>query len=238
MDRKPDDRDIVVTIDTSAYAPPAIALAAALARARQQALHGMFLEDEDLITVARLPFSRELGRVSGQARALNDLQLARAMARHAEEFRAALQREAQQLALSWSYSTLKGNRWRVVLAEVPAADILIIAAPTAQARPDRERILVMDWEQPGVLKALANVLDTRNCHMEVLLAGEGDTGLPRELLKNYPDSSLRLLGKELPDTVFRTPALRPGLVLVSRKTDTARLELCLKMADCPILVAA
>lgn len=237
MDKKPDDRDIVVTIDSSTFAPPAIALATALARARRQAVHGVFLEDEDLLQVARLPFSREVSRVSGQARELSALQLARAMARHAEEFRAALAREAQLMAIRWSYSTLKGNRWRVVRADVPAADILIIAAPADQARPHRERVLVLDWEQPGVLRALASVLDAGNHPLEVALVGGGDPGLVRELLKSYPGSSLRLLGKQLPEAAFRTQALRPGLVLMSRETDNAKLELCLKMAHCPILVA-
>ena len=140
-------REIVVTIDTSACAPPAIALAAALARARQQALHGLFLEDEDLLRVARLPFSQEFHRVGGRARAMSSPQLERAMARLAGEFRAALERQASQFAVSWSYSTMRGNRTH--FAASPAAhnaELLVIAAPVEQTANRPEHILVLDWD--------------------------------------------------------------------------------------------
>ena len=52
------EQRIVVTIDTASRAEPAIAVAAAFAKAYQSALHGLFIEDTDLLAVAELPFTR------------------------------------------------------------------------------------------------------------------------------------------------------------------------------------
>jgi hypothetical protein len=236
-------RDIVVTIDTAAQALPAqalpaIALAAALARARRQALHGLFLEDEDLLKVARLPFSRELHRVGGQARAMNDLKLARAMERLADEFRSLLEQQASQLSISWSYSRAPGSRLRITRSGSPGADIMVIASPVETPVPPREHILLLDWGHPGVLKALASVLDTYTTPVEVMLVGNEDSQPVRKLLETYPGCRLRQLGEQLPEAVFRSRELRPGLVLVARDTSEAALESCLRLARCPILVAA
>ena len=238
-EKKTDDkRDIIVTIDTAAKAAPAIALAAALARARRKALHGLFLEDEDLLRVARLPFSREIHRVSGRDRDMSDLQLERAMARMAKEFRAALEQQARQLAINWSYSSMPGNRRRVTRAEGPSAELLVIAAPVDQRRPTREQILLLDWERPGVLKALANVLETRRAPFEVLLWGSGDSEPVQQLLQAYPGSGLRPLGNLAAERIFLAVDLRPELVLAAREGDRDKLEECLRLARCPVLLAA
>ena len=224
--RTEDKRDIVVTLD-----------AAALARARRQALHGLFLEDEDLMKVARLPFSREIHRTGGPARVMSDLKLQRAMARLAEEFRLTLEQQARQLAVSWSYSRMPGNRWRVTRAAGPSAELLVIAASDDQPVPTREHILVLDWDRPGVLRALASVLDTRSNPVEVMLAGGGDSTPVRRLLEAYPGSTIRLLGELTPEAIFRSNELRPGLVLAAGDTAPDRLERCLRLARCPVLVA-
>jgi hypothetical protein len=235
--RAEDKRDIVVTIDAAAQALPAIALAVALASARRQALHGLFLEDEDLLKVARLPFSREIHRMGGPARVMSDLKLERAMARLAEEFRSNLERQATQLAVTWSYSRMPGSRWRVTRTAGRNVGLLVIAAPGDQPAPAREQILVLDWDRPGVLKALASVLDTSNKPVEVMLAGSGDSAPVRQLLEAYPNSRLRLLGELAPDIIFRSNELRPGLVLAASDTTPERLERCLRLARCPVLVA-
>jgi hypothetical protein len=233
-----DERDIIVTIDTAANAPPAIALAVALARTRRQALHGLFLEDEDLLRVARLPFSREFHRMSGRDRGMSDLKMERAMARLAAEFRAALEQQAQPSAISWSFSSMPGSRQRVTRAEGPRAELLVIAAPVDQRRPERDQILLLDWERPGVLRALANVLETRQSPFEILLWGSGDSEPVRQLLAAYPGSELRALGDVTADRVFLSVELRPVLVLAARDGDLHKLEDSLRLARCPVLVAA
>ena len=235
--RTEDERDIVVTIDADAQALPAIVLAVALARARRQALHGLFLEDEDLLKVARLPFCREIHRMGGPARVMSDLKLERAMARLAEEFRSTLEQQAGRLAVNWSYSRMPGNRWRIGSIARPSAELLVIAAAADQSASAREHILVLDWDRPGVLKALASVLETRSNPVEVMLAGSGDSGPVRDLLEAYPGSTLRLLGELAVETIFRSSALRPGLVLAAGDTAPDRLQRCLKLARCPVLVA-
>ena len=72
-------RRVIVTVDAQSHLPPTIELAVALAASRQIALHGVFVEDVDLMRVAQLPFTQEVPLFSGQPRSLDNRQLQRSL---------------------------------------------------------------------------------------------------------------------------------------------------------------
>ena len=127
--KKTPERRIIVTVDISAQPAPAIALATALAKARKRALHGLFIEDTDLLNVARLPFSREFPRFGGPPREFSDLELERNMARLAERYRSELARLAAEHALPWTYASERTSKRQITRIESGDTDILIISQP-------------------------------------------------------------------------------------------------------------
>ncbi len=237
--KKMPERRIIVTIDISAQPTPAIALAAALAKASKRALHGLFIEDTDLLNVARLPFTREIPRSGGQPRNLSDLELERNMARLAERYRGELERQAAENALQWSYSSERTSKRQVTRIASGDTDLLIIAQPTRSRTPPSPRILLLDADRPGVLQALDAVLDTAGYeNVEILVHGEFDAAALNEVLNAYPGTTRRLMGGPSLDELLIDPSYRPSLVLLSRDARPAELDPCLQLAGCPVVLAA
>ena len=210
MTSKTTEPDIVVALDTGAPAAPAIALAATLARIRKRALRGLFIEDEDLLKVARLPFSREILHHGRESRSLNDSELERGMARLAGEFRAALESAARQQSLHWDFASLR-------------------RAP---------RILLLNGDRPAGIEALASLLEAPEyAEADLLVHGKFDADALNQALAGHPKVTRRLMGAPALPELLTGARYRPSLVLLARDAEQAELDACLGLADCPVILA-
>jgi nucleotide-binding universal stress UspA family protein len=233
---KTPEQRIVVTIDITAQAAPAIALAAALARARKRALHGLFIEDTDLLNVARLPFTLEFSRFGGPPRDLSDTELERSMARLAARYRKDLEQQALALALPWSYASVRSSKRLVIGHEEASAELLVIGQPARAAAVRTPRVLLLDGNRPGVLQALAAVLDAPGYESaELMVHGEFDSQMLNTLLASHPQVTRRLMGAPSLDELLTSPRYQPSLVLLAQDAD--EIDPCLQLADCPVIVA-
>ena len=121
-------RRIVVGLDASAASLDALSAAAALARRLGSDLRALFVEDQDLLRLAGLPFAQETrspaggfdrlvrDEVEGQLRAL------------AARARDALERAAAQVQVSWSFEVARGAVTAKVLASAGEEDLLVLGA--------------------------------------------------------------------------------------------------------------
>jgi len=125
---------VIVALDAS---PPSAAVArtaVALARALGADVTGIFVEDENLLRLAALPFAREQPVSGGPARSLalagleGDL---RALAARARE---SLSRAASGLAVSWSFEVRRGSVADEVISAAGSADLLVVGARGQGAR--------------------------------------------------------------------------------------------------------
>lgn len=99
---------VVVWLDSASEIRTALATAARLAARAKAPLHGVFVEDEDLLRLARLPGMREITWKTGATRL--------APGRIEEELRLAAEHARQELAaaanrrgLAWSFETVRGS---------------------------------------------------------------------------------------------------------------------------------
>lgn len=237
--RKTPDRRIVVTIDLAAQSAAAFALAAALAKARKRELHGLFIEDTDLLNVARLPFTREFPRLGGPPRALSGVELERFMAREAERSRRELERLAAEYALQWSYASERTSKRQLTRIASGDTDILVISQPARQTTSQARRILLLHADNPGVLGALDTILDAMHYEqVEILVHGEFDAVALKDILNKYPGTTRRLMGGPSLAELLTDSHYRPSLVLLARDERPGDLETCLRRAECPVVLAA
>jgi nucleotide-binding universal stress UspA family protein len=129
-------RRILVGVDASAASLDALVAAVALAARLGSQLAGLFVEDEDLLRLAALPFG-DVVRVPGGGRERLDRASAeaalRAVASHA---RSALERAASAHHLAWSFRVARGRVAHELLAAAEAADLVVLGA-AGHGRPSR-----------------------------------------------------------------------------------------------------
>jgi len=127
---------ILVALDASATSLDALAAAATLAVRLGSLLDGLFVEDEDLLRFAALPFADLVRTPSGTRepidRAAAEATL-RALAAHARE---ALERAAARQRIGWSFRVVRGRVSQEIVAAAVAADLVVLGA-SSHGRPAR-----------------------------------------------------------------------------------------------------
>lgn len=237
-------RRITVTVDVNSHLPSILELAAALAVAQRAALHGLFVEDLDLLNVAGLPFSQEVPLLCGQPRSLDDRKLERSLSRAGGIFRRHLEQEAQRASLQWSFRTVRGRKHALDLDD-EAADILVLAqrAPLRRSRRGPLRLLLLPDHSQLALPALKVLLEHNRGHdIELLLVGEDPDpqaqAALQELLGEQPGVRLRRLQQPALDALLEDRDSGPDCVVLARHAPAARLRQVLSLAQCPILVVS
>lgn len=147
---------IVIGLDTNFIAQEALTLAARLAASVDARLKGVFVEDENLLSLCDLPFAREVS-LSGEVRAIDAERMLRAMRAQAETARRLLQRVAAEAHVDWTFDILRGRSLAALATAAKAEDTLVIRSPHAHRR-----------EVGRAVRAA-----TRDVHADVLLVAHG-----------------------------------------------------------------
>lgn len=246
--RSGESRRIILRVDVQSNLPLTLELAAALAVAEQAALHGLFVEDEDLLNVAGLPFSQEITRLGGQARQLDDQKLQRTLNRFGGEFRRILESQCDRLALAWSYSTVRGRRLALELGEAVDADILVIAQPRSRRSHHVHgplHVLFCPDHSVLALPALRVILDRNSDRaIELLLLGGGDDSAPTrspelmELLAEYPMVQAACFPATGLDELLQGREYNLDCIVASRGLDAEQGRQIASLASCPIIIVS
>ncbi|MGA9539247.1 MAG: universal stress protein, partial [Desulfobacterales bacterium] len=119
-------RRILVALDASPASRFTIQTAVDLAARFEAELIGLFVEDTNLLRVARLPFVREIGAFSFSARKLDLTDLERQLRLQAERMRRYLALAAQLRGISWEFRVKRGSVAAEVMAAGAEADLMIM----------------------------------------------------------------------------------------------------------------
>ncbi|MFT5693714.1 MAG: hypothetical protein ACI92E_003057, partial [Oceanicoccus sp.] len=85
---------ILLTVDSHSSVLSTVDLAVDMAVALQSNLHGLFIEDEELVKMAKLPQTREISFPSGQERLTTSSSMQRSLRATGENFRLYLESTA------------------------------------------------------------------------------------------------------------------------------------------------
>lgn len=163
---------VVVTGTPESDLSPILKLAISFARTNQCSLHGLFVEDVDLLRAANLPLTQEVLLSTGKPRPLNTQELNSSINARSQYFRQSLEQHAMQSALSWSFSSTRGHKFRAPFDDFPEAKFLIIAQRKKHIIQSGKiiRIIVIDNQSQGLVQALGVILEnvpTKN--VEIIL---------------------------------------------------------------------
>jgi hypothetical protein len=117
---------VIVALGGAEPASALLQAAGDLLRGTQAELAGLFVEDLELLRLAALPFTREIGLASGTVRPLDVPDVERAFKRQAEQVRRLLVQTAAALELPWSFQVARGSLLDEVLAAATLADFTIV----------------------------------------------------------------------------------------------------------------
>lgn len=115
---------ILVALDASTHSLAALEAAARLAANLHAELIGLFVEDENLLHLAGLPFAYEFNPSSAVRQPMSSEKMERQLKLQASQARHALQTAADRVEAQWSFRTVRGQVTASVLAAALEADLL------------------------------------------------------------------------------------------------------------------
>lgn len=178
-------RRILVTLDSSGGSLAALDGAAMMAAELDAELVGLFVEDANLLRLAALPVSSEIGFVSARPRNLSRSTVERTFRHLAEEARRALAQAADRCRVRWSFDVTRGSvvgealravhqeevaaRATSAMTSNPAGSVVLLQARPCTA-PSGKALIIMDGGHHS-LQALPTCLElaAQACTDELLL---------------------------------------------------------------------
>lgn len=151
-------RRILLALDASEETSM-IDTAAALAARLDAELEALFVEDEDLLRFAALPFAGEVGFASARRRPLRDQDIERTLRARAARSRAALVTSAGRTHVRWTFRVARGQITAQVTAAAVEADFVTLALGAGS----------LSWMHSRV--AIEQILGTASRPLLVLPAG-------------------------------------------------------------------
>ena len=119
-------RRILVALDASQQSQVALETAALMAERMQAELEAMFVEDIDLLHLAELPFTHEIGLTSASRRMLDSVAMARALRVRAGQARAMLESIAAKHKIASSFRVARGKVLEELLAATETVDVVAV----------------------------------------------------------------------------------------------------------------
>ena len=117
---------ILVALDASSDSLAALDAAVNLAARFDAELNGIYVEDENLLRLADLPFVQEVGHFSATCRHIKRVDLERQIRGQSRRARRVFTSATQRTHLTWSFRTVRGRVLPEVLAASAEADLLVL----------------------------------------------------------------------------------------------------------------
>lgn len=245
-----DKQTVILTVDAISYSSRIVDLAIEIAATGQGDLQGLFIEDVDLLSVAELPFTKEISFHTAQARLTDLHSTQRTLRSLADKFRKYLEQSARASKVACSYDYRQGR----VLDIGTNVDSKVSFIVIGQGRGDRikshirvqsQRILVIENHSPFLLQALRVVLNQlRSQKAEITLitrphTEETESPITPQIEKVAHADSRVTLHKyshdQLPQ-ILATAASRYDYAVVSKNESTEDLTQIINHLSCPIIL--
>ena len=202
---------ILVALDASYHSLAALEAAAELAASLKAELQGLFVEDVNLLRVARSPVAREVRYPFVAAARLDPARMERALRAQASQARQAIAAACERRQIKWSFRVVRGEVAPEVLAAALEADLLSLGKAS---RP------LIQWARLG---STARAAATHGLCPVLLL--QRDAGIKPPVVVTYDGSSIArqalMIATRL---VQRTRGYLVVLVLAAAVDEMSRMQ--------------
>ncbi len=127
-------RKIMVALESSDHSLAALEAAAQLAALLQAELHGLFVQDINLLRLAELPIAHYVPMHTGVGEQLNPVIVGRALRAQASHLRQRLAGVADRARVSYTFRSVQGHVADELLSAAREADLLIVGRACASKR--------------------------------------------------------------------------------------------------------
>ena len=221
---------VVVAIEPRNLSTQSLAAALELAQSLQLELAGLFVEDRNLLRLAALPITREVGAVSGAVREIEVGGIERALRVQAEQMRGALARFAGELDLPWSFRVERGELLERVLAQlsetvavffapVPRKAQIAKPAHTGPAMPVPRKALAVVDPTPAGSRALSVA-------QRLSLAPGSTLAVASVKTQKVVPGAIQEMSKSSPTASNRTHAVRLENTGIDALVNAVRITAC------------
>ncbi len=154
---------VLLTIDTGILSVVSIEIAVAIAKSNKSRLHGLFIENQDLLRVASLPFTREISFTTAAERAIDFKQMQRSLRAAAGLFKKSLEQAAEGSKIPWSFDYVNNPSREDIKSIGHGYSYRVIGQGMVSRDSDRQhrstrRVLIVEDHSPGLAHALRIVL--------------------------------------------------------------------------------
>ena len=153
-------RRILVALDASSQSRAALETAAELAAMHEAELHGVYVEDINLIRLARHPAAREVDPLSATPGPADPRRLERRFKRAAAEAERALAETAARQRVRWAFRVARGAVTSVLLEAAVESDLIALGRAGGGTRG------------PGRLGSTAREITSRRAQSVLVLQGQ------------------------------------------------------------------
>ncbi|NIR59620.1 MAG: hypothetical protein GWO02_08895 [Gammaproteobacteria bacterium] len=182
-------RRVLIALPGARYRQAPVPAAARLAARLQAELQALFVEEEDLLRCAGLPFAREVPGVSGEPRHLRVDAMARALRGIAAEMERSLAQAASRAGVPWSFRVVRGRVLAELLALGDETDLILLryggplpAGAAIRARSGGSVLVAYEASPAGerAVRAAATLAHEEGAALVVLAPGERGASAVRE----------------------------------------------------------
>jgi K+-sensing histidine kinase KdpD len=162
-------RRVIVGLDPASQSRALLEAAAELAGQMQAELLGLFVENQDLLHFAGLPFAREVGFESATRRALDVESMERSLRALAQDARQVLEAVAGPAQVQWSFRVVRGAPAAELLAVAEESDLVIANLEAPPESPSAVRVRIV---RAGDVEALRAALEEAGGSVLVLTGAD------------------------------------------------------------------
>lgn len=239
---------ILVALDASPQSLVALDIAAEIASKFQAELIGIYVEDINLVRLANLPFSREIGRFSAISRPFDSSQLQNLMHAHARLVQRRLAFAARRTNLRWSMQVTRGSISDELLAAAQESDLIILGktgwsrrlepGSTAQSiltRTNRQTMILSRKFQPGspILVVFESTQTSRNALIAAAMVRVTENPLSVLILAESGDDAQIKQGEA--EKILVPIGLQASYRWI-QELDSSRLVLLARLERCEVVV--
>jgi hypothetical protein len=239
---------ILLAFDAWGCSPASLQRALSLAAQIKAQIHGLYIEDSDLLQMAELPFTREVSFSTARSRNLNSATLNRNLRQLANEMRLMLEEQAKPAAIYTTFRIIRGKRLPIILQESDQANLVILPGSVSWRSPQQQHehagvVAIFNHRQldQHVLDIAVSLAQKEHTQL-VLLCSSAESREQAEKQMASTDPGCRIHNyKDLQQLLAQLQQIKPRAIVIARDNpliaDAGNIQMLSQYFKCDLFIS-